>query len=257
MEFYFDIKAKENSSREYSDWSWPPIWSGKISAESKANARVLINEEYGRSFIMRFSKKNPDEPFLLSIKEMTPYLTKRFEVRICEVCENEFTINEKYITGSSGSNNVCNDDCFNKYQSNRRAENSLSFDRNDYLNPPVIYKITNIQTDMDYIGKSIRSFTLRWWEHIKAGKLSSENQEHCFYKAIKESSLIDWTYQVIEVIEKYPEACVDYLSKERHITERESYWIEKYDSVNNGYNSVISNKNQKETTLQIFNETIK
>jgi hypothetical protein len=83
--------------------------------------------------------------------------------------------------------------------------------------------------------------------------MAGENTDHCFYKAINQSKLIDWTYQVIEVINEYPETCVDYLSKERYITERESYWIEKYDSVNNGYNSVISNKIKKEKTLQIFN----
>lgn len=253
MEFYFDIKAKENSSKEYSDWSWPPIWSGKIEANTRQEARQKINDEYGRKFIMRFSKNNPDDPFLLSIKEMTPYLAKRFQVLTCEVCGNDFTLNEKYCTDQGSHHNVCSSDCYAQFAATRTSENRLSFDNNNYLNPPVIYKITNIQTGMDYIGKSIRSFTLRWWEHIKAGKLASENTEHCFYKAINQSKLIDWTYQVIEVINEYPEACVDYLSKERHITERESYWIEKYDSVNNGYNSVISNKNQKETTLQIFN----
>lgn len=252
MEFYFDIKAKENSSKEYSDWSWPPVWSGKIEADTRKEARQKINDEYCRDFIMRFSKKNPDEPFLLSIKEMTPHLAKRFNVLTCEVCGNDFTLNDKYCTNSDNHHNVCSSDCYSQYSSTQTSENEYDFDRNNYLNPPVIYRIINIKTDKCYIGKSIRSFTLRWWEHIKAGKLSGPNTDHCFYLAINQSSLTDWTYQVIEVVNEYPDSCIDYLTKERFITERESYWINKYDSVNSGYNSVISNKNQNEKTLNIF-----
>lgn len=246
MEFYFDIKARVNSDKDYSDWLWPPIWSGKIEAKDRKTARNLIDEEYNRSFSMRFSSKNPDEPFLLSIKDMTPHLAKRFEILTCEVCGCDFTLNDKHITNDNLNHNVCSVDCYNEFSAVRRSECVLDYNSNNYLNPPVIYKITNAKTGMCYVGKSIRSFTLRWWEHIKAGKMiGSSGSNHKFYSAINNSKLTDWIYQVIEVIENYPDESFSYMEKEKYITYRESFWINEFDCIKNGYNSVISNKENK------------
>ncbi len=53
-----------------------------------------------------------------------------------------------------------------------------------------------------------------------------------------------WTFEVIEMIEIPKDA----QSTLRHsiILERESFWINHYDSINNGYNTVISKKERIE-----------
>ena len=78
--------------------AWPPVWSGKVEAEDSKKARLLIEEEYGRRFIMRDGVNVKEEPFLLSIKPMNEHLARRFELRKCEMCGNEYTLNDAYIT---------------------------------------------------------------------------------------------------------------------------------------------------------------
>ena len=176
---------------------------------------------------------------MLSITEMTPYLKCRFEPRICEVCEQQFTMNGKYITSEDNHHNVCSSDCYTTYKQIQTKEDEYNHINNSYVFPPTIYKIENIITNQIYVGKTIRSFTLRWWEHIKSGKLAGDKINHKFYKAIHDSNITDWIYSVIEVI-KYPNQNMTTSEKESYILERESYWINKYNSINEGYNSVIS-----------------
>lgn len=78
-EFYFDIKAREVTTKHYKDsiydpehetssWSWPPVWSGRIEATDRNEARKLIEADYNQKFIMRDGVNVKEMPFLLSIK---------------------------------------------------------------------------------------------------------------------------------------------------------------------------------------------
>ena len=242
MEFYFDIKSRKYVEKEnqygFDKWAWPPVWSGKVEAEDSKKARLLIEEEYGRRFIMRDGVNVKEEPFLLSIKPMNEHLARRFELRKCEMCGNEYTLNDAYITGSGGR--FCSEECTANYRTQedlRRSEGNV--DSMGYLNPPVIYRITNKHTGQCYIGKSIQSFTLRWWQHIKSGK--GGVSETKFHDSMHNSNLCDWTYEVIEVIQYPPEVVVQ-LDKHRFILQREMHWINHYDSLRNGYNTLVSLK---------------
>jgi len=106
-EFYFDIKSRTND--ENGKWMWPPVWSGRVTAKDSKEARKLIEDEYDRKFIMKDGIRVKNEPFLLSIKPMTPYLLSRFEIKKCEMCGTEYTLNEAYITGSNGR--FCSSEC--------------------------------------------------------------------------------------------------------------------------------------------------
>jgi hypothetical protein len=72
---------------------------------------------------------------------------------------------------------------------------------------------------------------LRWYQHFYQGCGTA------FHAAIKAYGIVNWTFEVIEVIE-IPKGIFGN-EKHRIILERESYYVTMYDSVKNGYNSVV------------------
>ncbi len=243
-EFYFDIKSRIDA--ENGGWSWPPVWSGKIEAEDKKEARKLIEEEYQQKFTMRDGKNVKDVMFLLSIKPMSDYLAKRFHPISCPICATEFTANEVYILGMSDAR-FCSINCKRENELSLQIDSSRDLYFADYQNPPVIYCIRNIKENKYYIGKSIRSFTLRWWEHIKSAKLRDKGLNK-FHQVLRDTSIVDWEFKVIEVIDVYPDHITSYTDKERYILSRETHWMTVYNSVELGYNSLESLK-KKERVL--------
>lgn len=229
--FYYQIKAKKATAdcSYYFDspWSFPPIFSGKVKAENKKIAKQLIEEEYNREFPLRVLKKDIDShDFLLhisEIKENDIRTQNLFENNICKECEGEFRtidlyndINEKYK-----GTEFCSWSCKEKhYSKNISTEPYKSY-------PKVIYKITNTVENKCYIGQTKQSFTLRWWQHF------SNPNETKFHEAIKKHALIAWRFEIIEICEN-----------ENELLERESYWIKHFDSIDSGYNSVISKKKE-------------
>jgi hypothetical protein len=94
MEFYFDIKARENTEGDsFSKWGWPPVWSGRVEAENSKDARLKVESEYNQKFILKDGKNTQDNMFLLSLKPMNDYLAKRFEIVNCTVCGSAYSIN--------------------------------------------------------------------------------------------------------------------------------------------------------------------
>ena len=81
----------------------------------------------------------------------------------------------------------------------------------------VIYKWTNKINGKSYIGQTINE-EFGKQDHIK-GKYNS-----VIHKAIKKYGLKNFDYEVLEQIE------------ESKLSEREIYWIEYFDTYNNGYN---------------------
>ena len=86
-----------------------------------------------------------------------------------------------------------------------------------------IYKITNNINNKCYIGQS-RDIKARWSKHLSA-YISSPDWE--LYRAFKKYGISSFSFEVIE------ECSVEELN------EREIYWIEYYDSFNNGYNMTL------------------
>lgn len=80
-----------------------------------------------------------------------------------------------------------------------------------------IYKVTNKINGKVYIGQSV-DIGRRWREHMNA------KDDIYFHKAIQKYGVENFKWEVIE-------RC-----KKKDLDEREIYWIEYYDSFNNGYN---------------------
>lgn len=88
-----------------------------------------------------------------------------------------------------------------------------------------IYKITNLITGKVYIGQS-RDIKARWEKHKSVYK-NQENHRYKLYRAMNKYGLQNFLFEVIQ------ECKIDQLN------EKEQYWIQFYDSYNNGYNMTL------------------
>lgn len=91
-----------------------------------------------------------------------------------------------------------------------------------------IYKITNKKDNKVYIGQSV-NIEDRLRNHIKAG-LGINSSNNKLYTAMKKDRIENFSFEVIELCEK------------NRLNERERYYIQVYNSVEDGYNSTIGNK---------------
>lgn len=248
MDFYYQIKGKGNDG--FSNWAWPPIFTGKITAENKKNAKNLIEVEYGRKFPLKVLAKDLESNmFLLSIQEIKEdddYTKKLFETQTCKHCGNSFKIIDKYNDDNcrSKSHDYCCDDCKEESSSLNRLR--YSSDQNLCgSHVPVIYKITHKPSGKCYIGKTTQAFTLRWYQHF----FQSGNCK--FHDAVKSSSLTEWTFEVVEIV-KLPEAIKTTKDAVDFIRQRENYHITLNDSCESGFNSRSEIALPEEPELLLF-----
>lgn len=245
-EFYYQIKGRKLPGEEgMSNWSWPPLYSNKIEANDKKHAKSLIEEEFGRSLPTRVLQKDWEtNNFLLYIEELrdNDHRRKFFDIRKCLYCENQYRPIDKYNDPfcDDKSHDYCSYKCKSDHYHVNIANENYQRDITG-KGSPIIYKITNKVTGLIYIGKTSQQFTLRWYQHF------FQYGDCKFHTAIKESKLTDWNFEIIEIIElpdniKLKEEMDDY------ILERESYWINHFDSVRKGYNT-MGNKNTDQMNL--------
>ena len=94
-----------------------------------------------------------------------------------------------------------------------------------------VYKITRLKTNEIYIGQTT-SVDKRWQEHVKSalgvGTLASSQ----LHRAMAADGCENFTFELLEVVPK------------DKLRERESYYIDFYDSKTYGLNSVTGDKNK-------------
>lgn len=93
-----------------------------------------------------------------------------------------------------------------------------------------IYKITNNLNGLSYIGQTSRSYKDRWAEH----KRDRFKEPYCnwpLYRMMNSVGLKNITWEVIEEIPN------------NLLNEREQYWINFYNTKNNGYNCTYGGNN--------------
>lgn len=88
-----------------------------------------------------------------------------------------------------------------------------------------IYLITNLLNNKKYVGQTIKKPEDRWKEHIFRGTSNKWYMTSIITKAIHKYGANNFDFKVIE-------ECKNDL-----LNEREEYWIQYYDTFNNGYNS--------------------
>ena len=90
-----------------------------------------------------------------------------------------------------------------------------------------IYKISNDINNKVYIGKTTGTIEYRWKQHCN-DRMSSRCSHRHLYAAMNKYGLEHFTIEVIEEIKDI-----------NILAEREQYWINYYDSYNNGYNETL------------------
>ena len=89
----------------------------------------------------------------------------------------------------------------------------------------VVYLIKNLINNKVYVGKTEKSIKERWLRHVNDSR--KQWLDRPLYNDFRKYGLDAF---VLEVIEECDDEFGD---------ERERYWIEKYDSFNNGYNLTL------------------
>lgn len=91
---------------------------------------------------------------------------------------------------------------------------------------PFIYKISNTVNNKVYIGKTLYSIERRWSQHLN-NAISRKDLWHLpLYAAMRKYKIINFQISEIEYVDDYTK-----------LSERERYWVNYYDSYNNGYNA--------------------
>lgn len=90
----------------------------------------------------------------------------------------------------------------------------------------VIYTITNKINRKKYVGRTVRSINLRMDEHRAA---YNRGVQYKLYDAVRESG--GWDNFEVEIIDSSAKT-------EEELNALEAYYIEKFDSINNGYNMI-------------------
>ena len=85
-----------------------------------------------------------------------------------------------------------------------------------------IYKITNIDNNMCYVGQSV-NIAERWKQHIKRALGAEPLTQNKLYPAMAEDGVWNFTFEIVEVCEK------------AQLSEREQYWQKFFGAKEYGY----------------------
>lgn len=247
MKFFYRVKIPVLADDCYfgQEWNYKAFDIGYIEADSKSDAKKLIEQDYNEKMCQR--SKSDDigikNKYLVQIYEPNDYFDKIWNYEhTCEVCGQLYTKLQrdtahdfKYIRGE-----VCSELCEERQSKIKSVSFSENFDFNG-IHQAVIYRIYN-KNDIEqksYIGKTTQAFTLRWYQHF----FQTKNTK--FHNAIRETNITDWSFEVIESF-NFSGKDIGYNDEKGYaklLSEREQFWINQYDSLNNGYNSVSAKSN--------------
>lgn len=110
-----------------------------------------------------------------------------------------------------------------------------------------IYKIENIENGMVYVGKTRNEFEKRVKSHFN--QAFKEKNFSLFYEDIRKYGVKGFKASIIETIYRENQQTF-----ETEMNQREQYYIDYYDSINNGYNTFYNHGKQNKTGNKcIFN----
>lgn len=243
MKYFYRIKIPKLCKYGYGkEWEYKPFDIGYIDANSKIEARKELEKEYDIDLKMRVLKENigVKDIFLLQLYEPNDYYDKLWtEERQCLNCDCTFTrlardkANDfKYIKAV-----YCSEYC-ELLGEDKRLQ--VRIDESKGLHRAVIYKITNKINNKCYIGKTTQPFTLRWYQHFfQAGGTK-------FHEEIRVTKKEDWCFEIVETLNFTGK---DINTFDTHgygklLSKREQYYINKFNSISDGYNTATSNKEE-------------
>lgn len=215
-----------------------------IEAKDKQEVKNILLGKYPQFFpegkVFEKETKQPNQFFYALIFPLYAFEIKHIEQGewTCAYCgqvhENKYVSKPVKNARLFGEDVLfCPSDdnvCITEYKKERYKDVQFA-DDDHYLkadSPNYIYKCTEKATGKCYVGKTRNEPFFRWWNHLK-------HNQSPFGIYLRQTKLSDWQFEVLE------ELPANTLPAE--ILRIESMYISKFDSINKGFNQVISNKN--------------
>ncbi|MEP2668869.1 MAG: hypothetical protein ABJH04_07735 [Cyclobacteriaceae bacterium] len=212
-----------------------------VEAKDKSEVKMILADKYPQFFPNNrvYEKETKDSAqffyvviFPLSNWELNQISEGEWRCSHCgQVHEN------KYVSRPKTNNRVFGDDilfcsseddvCYQGYIKEiyklEEFPDDLNFIKSD--SPNYIYKCTEKSSGKCYVGKTRNAPFFRWWNHLS-------HSQSPFGVYLRQTKLSDWTF---EVLEELPANI-----PEKEIFRIESEYISKFNSIHNGFNSVVS-----------------
>lgn len=242
MRFFYRIKVPMVENEKFQNyWSYGVIEQGYVEAENKKKARLKLEKEMNRKLPMRSKLEDIGVKnfFLLSLYEANEFFDKIWlSKRECKECGSNFTKLERDQANDFRriKEDFCSFQCEDK---NKITEKDLEI--KEGIHNACIYKITNKLTGMSYVGQTTQAFTLRWYQHF------FQTKDTKFHKAILNSKLKDWKFEIIEQFNFKGSDVYKDKKLKNLVDEREQFFINFFDSIENGYNSAIAKKEDQDS----------
>lgn len=225
------------------------IYEPVIEADSKDAVKKILVDRYPQFFadgkIFERETTNKAQFFYVIIKELSVS-----EIRDLNsgqwVCDNCGNVHEnKYLSRPRPSYkfgetkifcNSANDSCYTEYKHKLESNSSGLSDDFNYISKDskhYIYKITEKSTGKSYVGKTRNAPFFRWWNHLTHSKSP-------FGLHLRTTCISEWNFTVLETLPAE--------TTESEVMLVESRYIKHYDTIANGFNKLVSNKeiNDKE-----------
>lgn len=224
-----------------------------VYAKNEAEVRKMMGEKYPQFFTNGkvFSRETKDQAQFFYL---ITYPLKSYE--IIELNSGEWTCagcgevhSNKYISRPrtyhrfSETLEFCkdyeNEDACLKLYKSTHLTNVDELDDPYFVrdnSPTFIYKITEKSTGKSYIGKTRNEPFFRWWNHLTHSKSP-------FGSYIRTTKLSDWTFEVLEIL--------DSSVSDQDVFEVESNYMVQFNSLNNGFNKVVSSKKALNNSLNL------
>lgn len=103
-----------------------------------------------------------------------------------------------------------------------------------------IYRVENINNGMVYVGKTRQDYKIRVMEHFR--EALNEKTFSIFHKDIRKHGVESFKAILIETIEREQQSDFELV-----MNNREQYYIDYYDSIDNGYNTFMNHGVAKKT----------
>lgn len=223
-EFFYQIKTLESSF-------YAKQWHcDVVKATNKLEAKKKVEADLGTILVEKVSrkKKKDDAPvpeFKIFIIELDEYWRDHWlTIRTCKVCSSPYSFLSVKQMSDWCNQEVCSLQCNYVHRDDKMEEYKSTFGKS----PPCIYRIQNKKTELSYVGQTTQPVTLRWYQHLF--HLTGTK----FHEAVKGSDIIDWKFEVLEVVKE----------KEK-MNEREQHWINHFNSISNGYNTATAKKSDE------------
>lgn len=230
-----------------------------IMAKDKEEVKAMLLEKYPQFFptnkVYQKETKDTAQFFYVVIFELYEWEKKQITNDTSWTCAscgqkyaNTYLYRPRQYEKLFGDKLFCsgeNDYCLNEYK--KEYYKDVEFPDDEHFiksdSPNYIYKVTEKATNKSYVGKTRNAPFFRWWNHLT-------HSSSPFGIYLRKTKLSEWTFEVLEEL-----PCT---VNNSDILKIESEYMRKFDSINNGYNSLISNKDviqHIENTNTLFDQT--